>query len=421
MPTYTPQKAQIIQMPPAVPRNDTAERVALSCIVQHLSTLDLATWPDDLFFNPANKLILASAKACRESGAPSDALSIISHMETCGTLDAAGGHQAIVDILAAYPTKDPVTALWYREQLLTAARYRQAQQAASEAAISFRTMEGDIAAVSGRLAEISALVDRPRKTLAETMDEWLAEIERTEPPEAFSTRLPSLDALTGGGPKRGELFVVAAETSGGKSIILQQVALDATEKLKHVLLFSLEMPAKQVFGRMLSNFTGHRVKTAAEGMIQQDMARMHQALAAFKRTNLRIESDFADWESIEASAREAHGKGQLDLLIVDYLQLVALRTLGKNETREQHVSEITRRLKGLALQLDIAVGTASQLNDEGRLRESRAISHHADHVWIIAKGDDGKVLRIDKNRNGERDKSIPVLMHGHIARFEEGK
>jgi replicative DNA helicase len=419
MPTYTPQKAEIIQMPPAVPRNDTAERVALSCIVQHLSTLDLATWPDDLFFNPANKLILASAKACRESGAPSDALSIISHMETCGTLDAAGGHQAIVDILAAYPTSDPVTALWYREQLLTAARYRQAQQAASEAAISFRTMEGDIAAVSGRLAEISALVDRPRKTLAETMDEWLAEIERTEPPEAFSTRLPSLDALTGGGPKRGELFVVAAETSGGKSIILQQVALDAAEKLKHVLLFSLEMPAKQVFGRMLSNFTGHRVKTAAEGMIQQDMARMHQALAAFKRTNLRIESDFADWESIEASAREAHGKGQLDLLIVDYLQLVALRTLGKNETREQHVSEITRRLKGLALQLDIAVGTASQVNDEGRLRESRAISHHADHVWMIDKGNEGKVLRIDKNRNGERDKSIPVIMHGHIARFEE--
>jgi replicative DNA helicase len=419
MPTYTPQKAQIIQMPPAVPRNDTAERVALSCIVQHLSTLDLATWPDDLFFNPANKLILASAKACRESGAPSDALSIISHMETCGTLDAAGGHQAIVDILAAYPTSDPVTALWYREQLLTAARYRQAQQAASEAAISFRTMEGDIAAVSGRLAEISALVDRPRKTLAETMDEWLAEIERTEPPEAFSTRLPSLDALTGGGPKRGELFVVAAETSGGKSIILQQVALDAAEKLKHVLLFSLEMPAKQVFGRMLSNFTGHRVKTAAEGMIQQDMARMHQALAAFKRTNLRIESDFSDWETIEASAREAHGKGQLDLLIVDYLQLVALRTLGKNETREQHVSEITRRLKGLALQLDIAVGTASQVNDEGRLRESRAISHHADHVWMIDKGNEGKVLRIDKNRNGERDKAIPVVMHGHIARFEE--
>jgi replicative DNA helicase len=421
MPTYTPEKAGIIQMPPAIPRNETAERVALSCIVQHLSTLDLATWPDDLFFNPANKLILASAKACRESGAPSDALSIISHMETCGTLDAAGGHQAIVDILAAYPTSDPVTALWYREQLLTAARYRQAQQAASEAAISFRTMEGDISALSGRLAEISAMVDRPRKALKETMEEFLDEIQNPEPMEAFSTRLPSLDALTGGGPKRGELFVVAAETSGGKSIILQQVALDAAEKLKHVLLFSLEMPAKQVFARMLSNFTGHRIKTAAEGMLVEDLARVKQGISHFKKMHLRIESEHTDWESIESAAREAAGKGELDVLIVDYIQLVHLRALGKNETREQHVSEITRRLKALALQLNICVGTASQLNDEGRLRESRAISHHSDHVWILAKGDEGKVLRIDKNRNGERDRSVPVVMHGHIARFEEGK
>ena len=421
MPTYTPQRAEIIAMPPAIPRNETAERVALSCIVQHLSTLDLATWPDDLFFNPANKLILASAKACHESGAPSDALSIMSHMETVGTLDAAGGHQALVDILAAFPTSDPVTALWYRDQLLTAARYRRAQDCASRAAIEFRTMEGDIAALSGELAEISAMVDRPRKSLRDTMEEFLDEIQNPEPLEAFSTRLPSLDGLTGGGPKRGELFVVAAETSGGKSIILQQVALDAAEKLKHVLVFSLEMPAKQVFSRMLSNFTGHRVRSASEGMLAEDLARVKQGISHFKKMHLRIESDHTDWESIESAAREAAGKGELDVLIVDYIQLVHLRALGKNETREQHVSEITRRLKALALQLNICVGTASQLNDEGRLRESRAISHHSDHVWILAKGDEGKVLRIDKNRNGERDKAVPVLMHGHIARFEEAR
>jgi len=421
MPTYTSQKAEIIQMPPAIPRNDTAERVALSCIVQHLSTLDLATWPDDLFFSPANKLILASAKACHESGAPSDALSIIAHMETCGTLASAGGAEALVDVLKTYPTGDPQIALWYREQLLTAARYRRAQDCATKAAIEFRTMEGDIAALSGELAEISAMVDRPRKTLKETMSEFIAEIESTEPAEAFSTRLASLDGITGGGPKRGELFVVAAETSGGKSIILQQVALDAAEKLKHVLIFSLEMPAKQVFGRMLSNFTGHRIKTAAQGLLSEDMRRMKQGIAHFSKMNLRIESEHTDWESIESAAREAHGKGQLDVLIVDYIQLVHLRALGKNETREQHVSEIARRLKGLALQLNICVGTASQLNDEGRLRESRAISHHSDHVWILENGDKSKFLQIDKNRNGERDKAVPVVMHGHIARFEEGQ
>ena len=408
-------------MPPAVPMNEPAEKAALACIMNNFECLEVTTWPDDLFFYQHHKLILAAAKACHEKKAPADFHSMSTQMTSNGTIELIGGQNALLDIFSTYPTGDVEAARWFREELMTASRYRKAQECVSKAAISFRTMEGDIASLSGELAEISAMVDRPRKTLAETMDEFLDDIERAEPVEAFSTRLPSLDALTGGGPKRGELFVVAAETSGGKSIILQQVALDAAEKLKHVLLFSLEMPAKQVFARMLSNFTGHRIKTAAEGMLVEDLARVKQGIAHFKKMHLRIESDFTDWESIESAAREAAGKGELDVLIVDYIQLVHLRTLGKNETREQHVSEITRRLKALALQLNICVGTASQLNDEGRLRESRAISHHSDHVWILAKGDEGKVLRIDKNRSGERDRSVPVVMHGHIARFEEGK
>ena len=419
MPTYTPQRADIIAMPPPVPVNVPAEKAALACILNNFECLDVTTWPEELFFYQHHKLILQAAKSLHEKGAPSNFHSISAQMTSLGTIELIGGQNALLEVFSTYPTGDAEAARWFREELMTAARYRKAQECASKAAISFRTMEGDIAAFSSELAEISAMVDRPRKTLSETMDEFLDDVERSTPIEAFSTRLPSLDGLTGGGPKRGELFVIAAETSGGKSIVLQQVALDAAEKLKHVLIFSLEMPAKQVFARMLSNFTGHRTKTMAEGMLQEDMKRIRQGITHFKKMRLRIESDFSDWESIEAAAREAASKGELDVLIVDYIQLVHLRSLGKNETREQHVSEITRRLKALALQLNICVGTASQLNEEGRLRESRAISHHSDHVWIIANGEQGKILRIDKNRNGERDKAVPVVMHGHIARFEE--
>jgi replicative DNA helicase len=92
--------------------------------------------------------------------------------------------------------------------------------------------------------------------------------------------------------------------------------------------------------------------------------------------------------------------------------------MNSNETREQHVSEITRRLKAIALQLNLALATASQLNEEGRLRESRAIGHHSDHVWLIKKSEGGAFVNIDKNRDGERDRSFPVLMRGDISRFE---
>jgi replicative DNA helicase len=98
------------------------------------------------------------------------------------------------------------------------------------------------------------------------------------------------------------------------------------------------------------------------------------------------------------------------------LQLVHLRNMASNETREQHVSEITRRLKAIALQLNIAMATASQLNEEGKLRESRAIGMHSDHVWIIRHGDESFVT-VDKNRDGERGAAIPVLMQGAFSQF----
>jgi replicative DNA helicase len=103
------------------------------------------------------------------------------------------------------------------------------------------------------------------------------------------------------------------------------------------------------------------------------LRRYTAATSEISDSGLVVESGFTDMEAIDASARDLAGKKQADLVIVDYVQLVHLRSLGSNETREQHVSEITRRLKALALQLNIAVATASQLNEDGKLRESRAI------------------------------------------------
>ena len=102
-----------------------------------------------------------------------------------------------------------------------------------------------------------------------------------------------------------------------------------------------------------------------------------------------------------------------------YIQLVHLRALGKNETREQHVSEITRRLKELALSCNVALLTASQLNEEGRLRESRAIGHHSDHVWLLRHDSEGSILWVEKNRDGERHKVIPVVMFGDASKIVE--
>jgi replicative DNA helicase len=82
------------------------------------------------------------------------------------------------------------------------------------------------------------------------------------------------------------------------------------------------------------------------------------------------------------------------------------------------VSEVVRRLKLMALHLNVCVLTASQLNDKGELRESRGIGHHADYVLHIdhANHPDSEI-KLMKNRNGERHVSAPVLMQGGISRF----
>jgi replicative DNA helicase len=320
-------------------------------------------------------------------------------------------------------TSDPGTAAIYRSTLMDAARYRRALAAVREAEGAFLRQEGDIASVSLALSEAAMMVDRPRVSTKDLLLKLTEELENHKPAEAFGTGIEWLDRVTNGGVKRGELLTIGAPTSGGKSILLIQMAVQAILAGKKVAVFSLEMPATQVLARMVSHMAGFNVGVfriaGAKGAVNKDMlAKFNAASGLISQSGLVVESGFTDMESIDASARDLAGKGQADLVIVDYVQLVHLRAMASNETREQHVSEITRRLKALALQLNIAVATASQLNEDGKLRESRAIGMHSDHVWMIRHGDES-FISLDKNRDGERGHAVPVQMDGSIAKFTQ--
>jgi replicative DNA helicase len=423
MPTYTPKATKdeenILPMRPALPVNEPSERAAISCIIQDLRILDAMSWPEDLFFYPQHKELLACAKRCREKGAVSDYFAIEADLTERSLLESLGGHHGLMEYWTLYPKADAGIAAYHREILAEVARYRKACTLAQDASREFAQQRGSIPDAADALGKVSASIDRNRATLASVLGEVIADIERAEPTEAFSTRISTLDRLTTGGVKRGELAVIAAETSGGKSILLLQMALDAAQKGKNTAVFSLEMPAKDVARRMVGNLIGTRVRAMHEGMNHSELERVTAGITQLSQFPLQIEGGYGDWESIEGYARELRSKDKLDFLVLDYIQLVHLRDLAKNETREQHVSEITRRLKALALTLNIAVATASQLNEDGRLRESRAIGHHADHVWLIVPSEDGPILRIEKNRSGERDKIVSLYMRGDISRFEE--
>jgi len=414
---------KIIPMIPSVPLNETAEKAAISCILQNFECLRVMSWPEELFFSEAHKLILSTAKELAETGMKTDPYAVQSRLEQKGQLDAIGGAHNYTEIMTYMPTGDTGTAAWHRSALMDAARYRRALVAVRDAEGAFLRQEGDIAGVSLALSEAAMMVDRPRVSTKDLLSKLTDELENQTPAEAFGTGIDRLDRVTNGGVKRGELVTIGAPTSGGKSILLLQMAVQAILAGKNVAVFSLEMPATQVLARMVSHIAGFNVgvfrMVGARGAVNGEMmAKFKSASALLARSGLVVESGFTDMESIDASARDLAGKGEADLVIVDYVQLVHLRAMASNETREQHVSEITRRLKALALQLNIAVATASQLNEDGKLRESRAIGMHSDHVWMIKHGDES-FISLDKNRDGERGHAVPVQMDGSIAKFTQ--
>jgi replicative DNA helicase len=140
------------------------------------------------------------------------------------------------------------------------------------------------------------------------------------------------------------------------------------------------MPARDILKRMTANLAGFRIKSLREMPTKREMDLLDAAVMSLYSMPLIIVDNISSLTAIEAEARRLIRLKRADVVIVDYLQLV--ENSGP-ETREACMAETARKFKNLALAGQCAVLTASQLNEDGKLRESRAIGHHADFVINI--------------------------------------
>ena len=400
----------------AVPTAPSAEKAAISILLQNYEVLDAAKWDADLFFEHSNRALLSAAKECHNEGYKSDIFRLQAVLEEKGMIFDVGGYHGVTEAFTAYPTGDAVAALDFRKDLLKARRYRKAMAKLHESKDDIREMRADLNGIAQHLADsdeeqVGAL------SLKQQCTELLNELEKTTQPERFHTGVSGLDEKLNGGFERGTLAVFASETSGGKSIALLQTALHGALNAKNGIIFSLEMSALQVICRLVASKSGWRCVSAYENPNKQHLAGMQKGIAEISALPITIHDQVSDIDTIESICRQQKRTG-LDWIVVDYIQLCSPSADSKSETREQQVSEVVRRLKLMALHLNVCVLTASQLNDKGELRESRGIGHHADYVLHIdhANHPDSEI-KLMKNRNGERHVSAPVLMQGGISRF----
>ena len=394
-----------------VPFNPDAERAVISLLYQEPDMLGILPWRKNLFFDYACQTLFEELEEILKAGDPRDLCSITIRLAGSGKLEKMGGGENLNRILS---TLGPVFSSlpYYFDCLVDARAYRNVIS-------ELRSCEPDLANMSLRLEafleRVTKAADRPvrqkEQTTSDQIDELLAELESQEPEECFPFGLPEIDEKIGGGLHRGELSVVGGETSGGKSVLLGMAALEIAIRDKAVTIFSLEMPAKDVLRRIGSNIAGMRLKSFKEQPSEREMAAMSKAIHRMLKLKLTIKDRLCDIERIEAESRRLVNLGKADVIIVDYVQLV--ENIGQ-DNREQALSDITRRLKNLALTTKVAVFTASQVNDDGKLRESRAIGQHADCVLFI----EGDFIKVGKNRRGPREISIPVNLRGDISRFE---
>ena len=186
-----------------------------------------------------------------------------------------------------------------------------------------------------------------------------------------------------------------------------------------VLIVSLEMPASQIIDRLVARIGNVSLRSLAEGVkTEHELLGMQRALNVLHKSDLIIRDDLYDIGSICSVAR-AMSKTSMGLrvLFVDYIQLVRCE-LGKDGTREREVAEVSRSLRLLGLELGCLVIGITQLNEQGKARESRAIQQDATCIMAIEiDGEESRKVSIPFQRNGPCGVSTHLRFNGRTASF----
>ena len=234
------------------------------------------------------------------------------------------------------------------------------------------------------------------------------------------TLYSDLDSKTAGFQK-GDLIIVAARPSMGKTALALNLAMNSASVTPGaVAIFSLEMPAEQVATRILAAKSKVEIQKLRTGTLNdEEWSRINIAAQELKKQNFYIDdTPGIKVSDMYAKCRKLKNDHGLYLVIVDYIQLI--QASGRSESRQQEVSEISRRLKAMARELDVPVIALSQLSRsvESRqdkrpmlsdLRESGALEQDADIVLFIYR--DEYYNREEENSEQREDVEIIVAKH----------
>lgn len=415
------------ESPIVPPHSIDAEKSVLGAVILSKDAAELASeklCPDD-FYYPDHRIIFSAMATLQNSGKPIDAVTVMDELESMGKLKDVGGMAYITELTIYTPSAanaryyiDIVKEHSTRRRLINAGQSMIRDASNSEYAVrdsindaERRIFEIALNKTESTLVHISEPLMQSHRKIGEL-------ISLKGKLSGITTGFRDIDKLTSGF-QRSDLVIIAARPSMGKTAFVLNLATNmAIKGNAAVAIFSLEMSAEQLMMRMLcaeAMVDMQKVKTGNPDA--DDLIRIANAIPKLDTANIYIDDTAGISPSeIRTKCRRLKAQQGLDIIIIDYLQLMQSDT--KTENRVQVVAEMTRSLKILARELDVTIILLSQLSrgPEKRenhrplmadLRESGAIEQDADIIAMLYRAavyeetdDNTAEVIFAKHRNG---------------------
>lgn len=407
------------------PHAEGPEKSILSSMLQtpdvYISRAKADGLVPSMFYSPANARLYRVLIEKHDAGEVVELVGLTEFLIKSNQLNSIGGPAAITEIYTFAPSPAHFAAHLetVRDRYASREALRMSEKV-RDAALNGESAQDALTALSDATDTVRLATAQKRSFVnaKEALKKFLAVMnERVDAGDmaGLSTGIHQLDEI-GGGMRSGEYWVICGETSAGKSALSYQITLPAIDAGLRVLVFTLEMGSEEVFSRLIScrNRINFGSIMSPKGISVGDGQAIQKAAGALSSSNLLIcDEPNMSIDYICAQSEIIAETEPVALVVVDYIQLIEGGKV-PGESREQSLARISRRLKQLAKKLKCPVISPAQLNDDGKLRESRAIGQDAD---VILKIND-KGVAVDKFRNAERDGLLPLSLVGEFQRFE---
>ena len=428
-----------------LPESLDAEINVIANMINDAESVDVALEiikSEEEFYHKRNKLMYKAIMSLASRGKSINRVSIAEELKAMDALDMAGGPQYIAEVGSSYVTgaRQKDLAEIVHEKYL----FRRLAGIADEIKIQALEAKGQAVETIGEAENMILNLGLKSSDddlkhiggiLKESSEDLANRAKLKGALSGLSTGFKDIDDMLSGFQK-SDLILLAARPSMGKTALGVNFAVNAAQNKKTVAIFSLEMSKTQLALRIYSQLTNISLSNLIQGDLKvEDWKRISKTLVDFSQNNLYIDDmSGTSVQEMRAKLRRLKLEQGLDLVVIDYLQL--MEAGGQNENRTLEISKISRGLKAMAKELDVPVIALSQLSraPEQRtnhrpilsdLRESGAIEQDADVVLFLYRDEYynpdsedrgiGEVI-IAKHRNGPTG-TVKLVYKGENTKF----